>query len=150
MVQGTETGQVLPDLTLPGPAGPVRLRAFRGRRNLVVAFVCDEAPDRARLRDLAALDLALYEATLVAIAPVTPGRAADLARETDALVLADQARETARHFLGGTVRALFVTDRWGEVWAWWRGDDLGALPSAAAVRDWLHLIEIQCPECSHA
>jgi peroxiredoxin len=40
--------------------------------------------------------------------------------------------------------AVFVTDRFREIYAAWHGSEL---PRAQEVLDWLIFINIQCPEC---
>ena len=46
--------------------------------------------------------------------------------------------------------ALYVTDRFLEVFAAWRTGGGDSLPSATEVLSWLSYIDSQCPECTQA
>jgi alkyl hydroperoxide reductase subunit AhpC len=46
--------------------------------------------------------------------------------------------------------ALYVTDRFLEVYAAWRTGEGDSLPSASEVVSWLAYIDSQCPECTQA
>jgi hypothetical protein len=48
---------------------------------------------------------------------------------------------------GCATPAVFVTDRFREIYATYVSSEGSALPSAEKVIDWLRFINIQCPEC---
>jgi len=48
---------------------------------------------------------------------------------------------------GQPAPALFVTDRFREIYATYVSAKGSALPSAKEIMDWLLFINIQCPEC---
>jgi peroxiredoxin len=47
---------------------------------------------------------------------------------------------------GSTVPALYVADRFGEIYSAFRGEGGVPLPSGEEVLTWLRFIEHQCPE----
>jgi peroxiredoxin len=50
--------------------------------------------------------------------------------------------------VNGTSRfAIYVTDRFGEVFGAYRLRDVSLLPSVKDILDWLEFINSQCPEC---
>ena len=49
---------------------------------------------------------------------------------------------------GAPIPAVFVTDRYLEVYAGWRSAEGHALPTVAEVLSWLAYIESECPECT--
>jgi peroxiredoxin len=47
----------------------------------------------------------------------------------------------------GSAAAVYVTDRFGEVFGLYRTRDGQALPKVAEILSWLEFVNSQCPEC---
>ncbi len=114
-------GALVRDITAfdtgPRPV-PHQLSDFRGRRNLVLVF----PPAGALLAELA--------------------KANDELREEEAVVLTvpeDDLR--ARELYGITRSAIFITDRYGEIFF-----ASEQPPAISEIMDWLRFINAQCPE----
>jgi hypothetical protein len=60
--------------------------------------------------------------------------------ETDALVTRDSIE-------GMPGCGIVVADRWGEVFAVHRADDVATLPAPAGLIEWADYVQRQCPEC---
>lgn len=150
--------QMLPPLAARTADGrTVRAWDFKQKRSLVVVFLdpADE-PARAWLERLAAraAELAERNATaLVIFAEPVPASLAD--RFAGVILAGDASGRAHRACLGddalgprGLARtAVFVADRYGEVYAAWAGADAAALPGIGEVLSWLGQIELACEEC---
>ncbi len=128
-----DRGMMLRDLqaqTLDGRS--VCASDFRGRRNLVLIFPGAEAEESILLNEL-------------------KQRTADLQQEEAVVLVGSDAPADIRSHYGalspaGRIAALYVTDRYGEIYYSARCEVGGALPSAAEVLGWLEFINSQCPE----
>lgn len=152
-----EKGNVLPDFELSSSRGqPVLASAYCGRSNLVLIL----AADSNLLNDLSSQleskqqELAENNARVLVMAAGTRQRACELKQELrlnhDLVVDLDGrvhrtlgAIDTAGHF----VPMVFVTDRFGEIFAILKIDEHKSIPSAEEVLGWLEFINRQCPEC---
>jgi peroxiredoxin len=152
-----EVGNVLPDFELSSSQGqPVLASAYRGRSNLVLIL----AAGASLLSDLVSelenkrQELSENNARILVIAAGTAQRARELKQELrldeDMLVDLDGrvhrtlgAIDAAGHF----VPMVFVTDRFGEIFAIFKIDEHKSIPSAEEVLGWLEFINRQCPEC---
>lgn len=144
---GASCGVLAPDFTLrdvarPAKAPPVRLRALRQRRPVVVALLpgADSAQSERWLRSLAerASDLTYYEAAIYAVAHEDEARR--LRGEVDVLfpILADESGATLAAYLGGnaTLPALAIVDRYSRLAALLRASTAEDAPDLdAAVRE---------------
>jgi peroxiredoxin len=145
-------GQVVPTFTLPDTGGaPIRRTAYRGTKNLVLAFLPDVEDDGARayLRALAQSYESLRAETGEVLAILRGDRAAiaearrELALPFPLLHDADGAA-TAR-FLPPEARAgVFVTDRYGELYFAAPTNETTTLPPVAEILAWLEAIDRQC------
>jgi peroxiredoxin len=150
-------GKRLPEVELLSSAGEtVRISDYRGRRNLVV-FLTDQRPETEHL--LTALgnsyrEIQNQDAQVLVIVPAS-GRATAKNRDRLKLpfpVLSDPNRLVQRQ-LGAfdaqnhDAAAVYVTDRFGEVFGVYRIRDQQALPSVEEILDWLEFVNAQCPEC---
>ncbi len=136
MATGTilERGMLVHDLpaqTLDG--GPVHASDFRGRRNLVLIFPGVTAEESLLVRELRQQAADLQEEEAVAL----------LAADVPAELLGYYGAISNR---GERRPALYITDRYGEIYYAAHGESGGTLPSAAEVLDWLRFINSQCPE----
>ncbi len=151
--------QLIPPLTIHTPDGrTVRAWDYKQKRNLVIAFLdTDCAPCDEFLRALAAGAAALREKDAVALVVFLEQPSPRL---TDSLppaiiVGADMPGNSARAFLGedafasrGFVRGgVFVTDRYGELFAQWI-IERHKFPAIAEILSALDHGEMACDECS--
>ncbi len=151
-------GERLPDFALQSSDGRrIALYDYRGRRNLVLALVGRPIGDTARalLADWAAhySGFAEEEAEIVAVIWGSAGEAEQVKRR-HALpfpILADE--DGAVHgALGGCASdgtpgaAIYIADRFGEIFAAYRIDAGRSFPSVEEMLEWLRFIGLQCPE----
>lgn len=152
-------GQVLPNFALLSAAGKqVQIADYRARANLVLvlAGARGSEPDLDLLTELSARQSQVLEQEAQVLAVLYCAREqAQIIKARAAFpfaVLADSMGEVHRS-LGALDRegaprlALYITDRYGEVFAAWR-TALGEIaPSAQEILGWLEFINRQCPEC---
>lgn len=150
-------GHRLQEFALTSVLGSVvHLSDFRGRANLVL-IVGDGRPETAKLlAELAARysDIKSSEAEVLAIIQKSRESAAGLKREYNLPypVLVDE--DGCLHRTLGAVdsngvysAAVYVTDRFGEVFGAYRtaaGDELSGFED---ILSWLEFVNAQCPEC---
>jgi mycoredoxin-dependent peroxiredoxin len=150
-------GHRLRDFELMSSEGePVRLSDYRGRSNLIL-ILTDE---RREVEGLLATIGSHYEeiqnegAEVLAIMPASREQT-KTTRERLNLpfrVLSDDNRHIHRQ-LGAVdsedrdAAAVYITDRFGEVFAAYRTSDRQTLPPVADILKWLEFINAQCPEC---
>lgn len=151
--------QLVPPLTIHTPEGrTVRAWDYKQKKNLVIAFLdTDCAPCEEFLRALVDSAAALREKDAVALVVFLeqPAR-----RMTDSLppgiiIGSDMPGNSSRAFLGedafasrGFVRGgVFVTDRYGELFAQW-AIERHKFPAIAEILSALDHVEMACDECS--
>ncbi len=150
-------GRRLRDFELLGDFGrKVRLSDYRGRANLVV-IATDGQPETAKLLSDAAgrdQDIQNEEAEVLAVLHATRDHAVALKQRLNLPypVLADSDGRLHRGLgaidsQGRDSAAVFVTDRFGEVFGIYRTAGGQPLPGIADVLDWLEFVNAQCPEC---
>jgi len=145
-------GESLPFFDLPSTHGeklsPWR---YKGRRNVVLVFANDgNCADCERLlREFAAryFDYAVEEAEVLGIVTLAPAAARELAERLHLPfpLLSDGDGAVHRRYSAGRP-AVFVADRYGEIYERWGGGAEEPLPAQEDVLDRLRFIEIQCPE----
>jgi len=151
--------QLVPPLTIHTPDGrTVRAWDYKQKKNLVIAFLdtdcgpCEEflhvlVTNAPELRDKAAVALIVFLEQ--------PARRVTDSLPPGIIVGADMPGNSARAFLGedtfasrGFVRGgVFVTDRYGELFAQWT-TERHKFPSIAEILSALDHVEIACDECS--
>jgi hypothetical protein len=152
------TGRLFPGATLLTWGGqPLSLEHYRARRNLVVLMLGAgpiATPAARLLKQLAAAraELEAEAGQIVAIAASTAARwhstwpyAFPLAFDADATL---HRRVAAVDSAGRPDVALYVTDRYREIFARLRPRDARWPASARDVVEWLTFVNIQCPECN--
>jgi hypothetical protein len=151
--------QLVPPLTIHTPDGrSVRAWDFKQKKNLVIAFLdTDCAPCEEFLRKLVASAAALREKEAVALVVFLqqPARRVTDSLPSGIIVGADIPGNSARAFLGedtfasrGFVRGgVFVTDRYGELFAQWV-IERHKFPAMAEILASLDQVEMACDECS--
>lgn len=150
-------GRRLHDFELTEALGStVRLSDYRGRANLVV-IATDERPESEKLLSDAAGrygETKDEEAELLAVLHAPRDQAVAFKQRLNLPypVLADPEGRLHRA-LGATdsqghdSAAVYVTDRFGEVFGIYRTAGGEPLPGIADVLDWLEFVNAQCPEC---
>jgi len=151
--------QLVPPLTIHTPDGrTVRAWDYKQKKNLVIAFLdtdcgpCEEflralVTNAAELRDKAAVALVVFLEQ--------PARRVTDSLPPGIIVGADMPGNSARAFLGedafasrGFVRGgVFVTDRYGELFAQWV-IERHKFPAIAEIFAALNYVEMACDECS--
>jgi hypothetical protein len=153
---GARRGEILSGFTLPALDGSVvSLESYRGRRNLAVvlaADVIDEGPVAALLRELRwRAEELTGEAAQVLVVVTSPSIAARRAPDGFPTLLDDEGRIHraigAVDAAGRPAPAVFVTDRFREIFAAYLPAHSPGLPTVKDILDWLVFINTQCPEC---
>ena len=151
--------QLVPPLTIHTPDGrTVRAWDYKQKKNLVIAFLdTDCAPCEDFLRALVTNAAELRDKTAVALIVFLeqPTRRVTDSLPPGIIVGADMPGNSARAFLGedafasrGFVRGgVFVTDRYGELFAQWT-IERHKFPAIAEILAALDHVEIACDECS--
>ena len=155
-------GHLLPDFTLPSTdSKQISPYDYRGHSNLIAIFAGDlsQAADQTILSELAGhyLEIREQNAQVLLILACSREQARSIHRR-EKFPFAVAADEDIRaHRLAGALdvqdmpaTALYVTDRFLEVFAAWRTVLGDGLPNASEVVSWLEYIESQCPECTQA
>jgi peroxiredoxin len=150
-------GRILPDFALPGASSgrQIHVSDFRGRANLIV-IADDGRTETANLiaeADSQYDELKNHEAeVLLIIRPVSSPTDRESLKRLRYAVLVDEHGSIHRRL--GAVdaqeqdsAAIYVTDRYGEVFGVYRKSAGQSLPDIAAILKWLEFINSQCPEC---
>jgi hypothetical protein len=151
--------QVVPPLTIHTTDGrTVRAWDYKQKKNLVIAFLdTDCAPCEAFLQALASSAEALRERDAVALVVFLeqPARGLTDSLPAGIIVGSDMPGNSARAFLGndafasrGFVRGgVFITDRYGELFAQW-SIDRHKFPAVKKILGALDHVQMACDECS--
>lgn len=151
-----QKGTVLRDVELLLPDETRHLlSAIRGHANLVMIFAAGRDV-HALLSRLASFRNALkeYSARVLVILLTDDSRAAIPCLDGDLGLLSLDPTGAAHGALGATdaagtpVPTIYVTDRFGEVFAVFRAAEPAALPRPEEIVRWLEFISYQCEECS--
>lgn len=150
-------GELLPHVTLATPSGtPIALGQYSARRNLVVVLLGAGSPGELvsrLLRQLAHARVALDEEeseVLVVCAGSADALADEAMSSFTGLVDGDamfHRRVGAVDAAGRATPALYITDRYREIYHAARPGDAQWPVSAEEVLSWLVFMNIQCPEC---
>jgi peroxiredoxin len=135
---------------------PVQLSDYRGRCNLVLVFMDDRRETAELLSEIAArhAEFKSEETQVVAIAQLPPKECSPTKDrlELPYSLLLDEDGRVHREYgasdsLGRAAAAVYVTDRYNEVFGIYRTCDGQALPTSTDILNWLEFINSQCPEC---
>ena len=150
-------GDIFPGITLPDVDGSsVSLESYRGRKNLVVVFAGyegGEGPIAGLLEELDARaeEFAAEVAQVLVVVPSRPSALGQRTRWAFPVLVDDDARihrkVGATDAAGKAAPAVFVTDRFREIYAAYLAGPGSAPLGATEILDWLMFINIQCPEC---
>jgi hypothetical protein len=147
-------GDRLPPLLLPRAAdgAPVDLNSASRDARLLLIVAGDDAGAAAALEPIAdaARDIEHWYARLFVVATGS----ADAARRLDdrlgsRLSVLNDADEAAARRLGlaGGGAALFVADRYGQIYEVAGAPSAAGLPAASELEEWAKFLATQCPEC---
>ena len=153
-------GHLMPDFTLSSSDGKqVSLYDYRGRSNLVLFFGgrTKDFTDSPLLSALAKRygDIAETDSEVVVVLAESVAQADEFRRKMHfpASVLSDP--DVRVHNMVGACgaqavpsAALYITDRFLEVFAVWRTGSGDRLPDITDVLSWLTYLDSQCPECT--
>jgi peroxiredoxin len=151
-------GMQVPGFGLVSTRGQeVHLREFRHRHNLVLVFVGspDSEVSRRLLPELARHhpEFGTENTRILAVIHAPHQQAIELQHRADLPfpVLVDEegtAHRTAGAWVedGAAKPAIYVTDRFGELYAAYHPDGSEGIPTADAILEWLRFVELQCPE----
>ena len=155
-------GHLIGDFTLPSTGGkPVSPYDYRGRSNLVLIFAGDvgQANVQAYLSGLAQRSVEIRDQSAeVLLVLACPRQQAEKIRNQEKLpflVLTDEDMQIhgvvgAIGAQGTATTAIYLTDRFLEVFAAWRTAEGNSLPDPSEVLSWLEYVNSQCPECAQA
>jgi peroxiredoxin len=149
-------GETFPAFELAALDGScVLLENYRGRKNLVLVFAGD-APAHGPVAQLVeSLDarkdeLVSEAAQVLVIIASRPGVSPERGPRAFPTLLDHRARihgSVGAMANGAPAPAVFVTDRFREIYTAYGSSHGSALPDAKDIMDWLMFINIQCPEC---
>lgn len=151
-------GELIRDFDLISTDGrKVSLSDYRGRANLVLVFADGRPPSLKFLTGVAKSNDSIQgeQAEVLAILQGTAEKAAWIKDEVRAKfpVLVDKDGRIHR-LMGAQDRrgqpeiAVYITDRFGEVFATFRESEKQAMPNVDEILGWLAFVNSQCPECS--
>jgi peroxiredoxin len=153
-------GHLMPDFTLLSSCGnPVSLYDYRSRSNLVLYFA-GRAKDSAARPLLSALfkrygEIAETGSEVIVVLAESIAQADEFRRKMHFPVPVLSDPDMRVHNTVGAsgaqavpAPALYITDRFLEVFAVWRTGAGDRLPDISDVLSWLNYLDSQCPECT--
>jgi len=150
--------EVIPPLTARLPTGDaIRAWDFKQKKNLVIAFLhsdCKACGSFLEQLALRALELAEAETVALAIFSKSPWSRILSPLPREILAAADTTGRSQLAYLEENVLGpagqqrvgVFITDRYGELYAQWVGWEPESLPQADEVFVWLAQVEMACEE----
>ena len=153
-------GHLMPDFTLSSSGGKqVSLYDYRGRSNLVLFFVgcTKDSSDYPLLSALAKRcgEIAETDSEVVVVLAESVAKADEFRRKMHFPVPVLSDPDMRVHNMVGACgaqavpgAALYITDRFLEVFAVWRTGSGERLPDITDVLSWLNYLDSQCPECT--
>lgn len=150
-------GHLLRDFTLETASGKkINLSDYRGRASLVLVFTGDDNGNSTPLSDLAIheAEIKQKEAEVLVIRwpSLDPVQESEDRTRVPYPVLIDRDGRLHNRFgaidaQGRTCSAVYITDRFAEVFAVYRKCDGQKLPTFTEIVSWLEFVNSQCPEC---
>jgi thioredoxin-dependent peroxiredoxin len=153
-------GHLMPDFTLSSSDGKqVSLYDYRGRSNLVLFFAgrTKDSTDSPLLSALAKRcgEIAETDSEVVVVLAESVVQAHEFRRKMHFPVSVLSDPDMRVHNTVGACgaqavpgAALYITDRFLEVFAVWRTGTGDCLPDVTDVLSWLNYLDSQCPECT--
>jgi len=150
-------GYLLRDFSLETESGKkINLSDYRGRASLVLVFTDDKDGGSKVLSDLAIHDAEIRQQETEVLVIRWPGhdrvqQSADQAHIPYAVLIDHDGRLHERFGAvddeGRACSAVYITDRFAEVFAVYRKRDGQNLPTFTEILSWLEFVNSQCPEC---
>jgi mycoredoxin-dependent peroxiredoxin len=134
----------------------MRVSDYRGRSNLVLIFTDDRSATAKLLAEIAQVydQIQSEETEIITIGQCSRDECGGMKErlklpfpvlsDEDGLIHSEVGASDER---GHAVAALYVTDRYGEIFAVYRTRDGQVLPTATGILNWLEFVNSQCPEC---
>lgn len=150
---GPGVGGRLPPLVLPRARDGARVPWRAPQRGApVVVFLAGIESGRDYVRRLGgrAAELRVWTGRPMVVLPVgARGGEEALGRQGEGMeLLADPDGEAHRRCgVGEGEAALFIADRWGQIYLAERAPAESELPNVGEVEEWLRYLSTQCPEC---
>jgi peroxiredoxin len=153
-------GHLMPDFTLPSTEGKqIGLYDYRGRSGLVLFFAADaDHPEEQRLIDNLGehyAEIREQDSEVLIVVTCSREQVEEIKRQARLLFPVLLDREAQVHKIVGALGhqsvpapAVYVTDRFMEVFAAWLTGAGGTLPSISDVLSWLAYLDSVCPECT--
>jgi peroxiredoxin len=145
---------IIPALYLPATDGGVfDSSSYKRKKNLVLFFMTQADRDFLMRLDQSAYVLRQQNAVIAVVCPSCSEVVGALyqAHRLSFAVLSDEKREVLRRFVsfaeGEVFAALFITDRYGDVFFEYVAAAARELPPFEDIAKSLEFIESQCPEC---
>jgi peroxiredoxin len=147
-----QPGQIIPTFTLPDSEGrPLRRTIYRGQKHLVLVFLPspEDQSGRVYLQALADSYGVVRAASATVLAVVRGGGTSARAFKTELdlpfPLLLDADGGVAARFMPSAARAaVFVTDRYGELYHSRAVATTAELPPIGELHDWVTAIDNQC------
>ncbi len=152
-----QRGRLMREFRLPSTDGKaVSLYDYRGRANLVVVFAGDIG--RSMRTDFLAELVSRYTEIRkqdAEVLLVAAEQAAEIQHEIKLPfpVVVDedmQIHQSVGALVQTGASAVYVTDRFLEVFAAWRTSEGNNIPSISEILSWLDFVSSQCPECTQS
>jgi len=150
-------GHLLRDFSLETASGNrINLSDYRGRASLVLVFPSDEDGSSKLLSDLAIhhVEIKRQETEVLVISWPGNDRVQEIADQGYVPYAVLMDRDGGLHDGFGAVdaqgcicSAVYITDRFAEVFAVYRKRDGQKLPTFTEILSWLDFVNGQCPEC---
>lgn len=150
---GPRVGDLLPPLELPRARDGVRVPWRAPHRGApVVVFLANVESGREYVRELGARgpELRVWSGRPLVVLPVSEGGGEEQTEMSASGVelLADPDGEAHRRCgVRGGEAALFIADRWGQVYHVARASAEAELPGVDEIEEWMRYLSTQCPEC---
>lgn len=150
---GPGVGGRLPPLVLPRAGDGVRVAWRASQRGApVVVFLADLESGRGYVRKLQdrEAELRVWSGRPMVVLPVGAGggEGAPGSLGDGVELLADPDGEAHRRCeVGKGEAALFIADRWGQVYLAERAPSESDLPDVGEIEEWMRYLSTQCPEC---
>ena len=147
-------GHRLHDFGLSSALGKeIHLSDYRGRLNLVLIFAGDGSKTTKLLVELAREYEVIKgeDAEVIVVVRLSAERSTELKKRLKLpypiLIDEDGHVHEAVKATGLGVPAIYITDRFGEVFGVCRTSERGQLPETNEILNWLEFVNSQCPEC---
>jgi peroxiredoxin len=159
--QSPKVGELLRDFSLPALDGnEIQLSEFRARKSLALVFMTARGWRADYLAELGshAASFAEENGQVLVVTALSPAQIVNaLAGTSLPFTVLTDSEAIALHSVGlafpgssGLDWAVYVTDRFSEVYAVWRDADGQTLPRCEEIVKALRYVDLLCPECGQS